>query len=606
MFRKNLSNFLGITLGFCFLLSGIAMAKFDWPVNLLSSISKISNNYNSLSHLEQTHQTTSSSVFLKFKKNLKAREKEPIKPNINNKNNNNQNWSKKENNNDFSSGTVPKIIKTVSNQPNSNNDLEQNLQNISSDLDQLINWTNYIVNKKPNKNNNINKYIENTQKENKARREPVNALRLKIKPTSTIATTSLSLHHQNILTYPKNYQNINTKDKKVTLPQIGVLKDKIYKVRQNISEIKNQINETVEKKKIMDEAIELSMTKKNSNNSKTYKNHKLSPEIKKIINRQPNNQIKSKLGKIRNTTNLKSVQNINEIKKIINQTKVSRPPLIVNKLENSAKSVEKLTDEAKKIALTSNSLSNQQKEKIISLSTQIEQKAQVINVAAKEIKSKTTVNLTKDSDGDGISDFAEITIYHTNPNNSDTDGDGLSDGDEIKNGFDPLKPNNDNIFQNLKKESPKTIKSVKPYLLQVDHISNVIVKNPKTKQEKKKIVISGKSLPNVYLTVYVYSNSIVAIVKTDSEGRWQLTINNRLNDGSHEVYVALADSQGKLIARSNPNKFLVSAGLAVTEEDLRRTASIGGFPWFSLVYYGLASLIILVGGLLIIMTTKKI
>ncbi len=36
-----------------------------------------------------------------------------------------------------------------------------------------------------------------------------------------------------------------------------------------------------------------------------------------------------------------------------------------------------------------------------------------------------------DSDGDGLSDEDERTIYNTNPNNADTDGDGLSDGDEI-------------------------------------------------------------------------------------------------------------------------------------------------------------------------------
>ena len=38
---------------------------------------------------------------------------------------------------------------------------------------------------------------------------------------------------------------------------------------------------------------------------------------------------------------------------------------------------------------------------------------------------------SNDTDGDGISDSDEITIYTTSPNKSDTDGDGLSDGDEI-------------------------------------------------------------------------------------------------------------------------------------------------------------------------------
>ena len=44
----------------------------------------------------------------------------------------------------------------------------------------------------------------------------------------------------------------------------------------------------------------------------------------------------------------------------------------------------------------------------------------------------------KDSDADGLTDQAEIQIYHTDPNNPDTDGDGVSDGQEVLNGTNPL------------------------------------------------------------------------------------------------------------------------------------------------------------------------
>ncbi len=43
-----------------------------------------------------------------------------------------------------------------------------------------------------------------------------------------------------------------------------------------------------------------------------------------------------------------------------------------------------------------------------------------------------------DTDGDGLSDYDELYIYHTSPYLKDTDGDGIPDGEEIKRGTDPL------------------------------------------------------------------------------------------------------------------------------------------------------------------------
>jgi hypothetical protein len=46
-----------------------------------------------------------------------------------------------------------------------------------------------------------------------------------------------------------------------------------------------------------------------------------------------------------------------------------------------------------------------------------------------------------DTDQDGISDYDEVTIYHTNPNYYDTDGDGWDDGAEIEYLYSPLHAN---------------------------------------------------------------------------------------------------------------------------------------------------------------------
>lgn len=43
-----------------------------------------------------------------------------------------------------------------------------------------------------------------------------------------------------------------------------------------------------------------------------------------------------------------------------------------------------------------------------------------------------------DTDGDGLTDGIEVTLYNTDPTNPDTDGDGFNDGEEIDLGYDPL------------------------------------------------------------------------------------------------------------------------------------------------------------------------
>jgi len=50
------------------------------------------------------------------------------------------------------------------------------------------------------------------------------------------------------------------------------------------------------------------------------------------------------------------------------------------------------------------------------------------------------VNLTKDTDGDGITDFEELNVYKTSPFLEDSDSDGLSDSQEIAAGRDPNCP----------------------------------------------------------------------------------------------------------------------------------------------------------------------
>ncbi|MHB8903882.1 MAG: hypothetical protein ACYC40_02165 [Patescibacteria group bacterium] len=54
--------------------------------------------------------------------------------------------------------------------------------------------------------------------------------------------------------------------------------------------------------------------------------------------------------------------------------------------------------------------------------------------------STTAVDMTTDTDHDGLTDYEETNIYHTSPYLADTDSDGIPDGTEVKNGTDPNCP----------------------------------------------------------------------------------------------------------------------------------------------------------------------
>jgi hypothetical protein len=55
-----------------------------------------------------------------------------------------------------------------------------------------------------------------------------------------------------------------------------------------------------------------------------------------------------------------------------------------------------------------------------------------------EVNTYKTDPLVADSDGDGLGDGSEVNTYGTQPLVNDTDGDSVNDGDELREGLDPL------------------------------------------------------------------------------------------------------------------------------------------------------------------------
>lgn len=179
-----------------------------------------------------------------------------------------------------------------------------------------------------------------------------------------------------------------------------------------------------------------------------------------------------------------------------------------------------------------------------------------------------------DSDHDGISDYDEQHIYGTDPNNPDTDGDGYSDRSEITTGFDPKNPH---LHAIIIYENPKEKGEIKKDILSVAAIAAAEIKPEGEPQATSTITFKGKGLPNSFVTVYIFSTPTVVTVKTDSEGNWEYTLDKELADGNHEMYVAMTDNAGKILAKSTAIPFVKEANAITVDQNLL-TPITGGKP----------------------------
>ncbi len=84
-----------------------------------------------------------------------------------------------------------------------------------------------------------------------------------------------------------------------------------------------------------------------------------------------------------------------------------------------------------------------------------------------------------DTDNDGLTDYYEINVSHTDPANPDSDGDGLSDGIEFIAGLDPLSEMSDGTTADIDRIFERTISNglINVYLKGNAEIYNVSLKN---------------------------------------------------------------------------------------------------------------------------------
>lgn len=202
----------------------------------------------------------------------------------------------------------------------------------------------------------------------------------------------------------------------------------------------------------------------------------------------------------------------------------------------------------------------------------IEEIGQYLSQVAFELTEVTIKNETilrervgdavmNDSDKDEISDYDEINLYKTNPFSADSDADGHNDNIEIVQGFNPL---NAGAEVPVVYESPRETGLVRDDLLVVESIHTV---ERGADGVDPKALISGKALPNSFVTLYIFSTPVVITVKTDTDGNWNYIFDKTLENGDHEVYVGITDNEGKIVAKSNPISFVKTAEAFVSDTD---------------------------------------
>ena len=200
-----------------------------------------------------------------------------------------------------------------------------------------------------------------------------------------------------------------------------------------------------------------------------------------------------------------------------------------------------------------------------------------------------------DSDLDGVSDYDEKYIFETDAQSADSDGDGYSDRAEITTGFDPKNPD---LQATIVYENPKDGGEIKKDILSVAAIAITETKMEGEKKTASKIGFKGKGLPNSFVTIYIFSTPTVITVKTDDEGNWEYVLDKELDNGNHEMYVAMTDNAGKILAKSTAIPFIKEANAITVDQNFLTPISGGKSPsllWGEYMYATVTVVLSIIG-----------
>lgn len=115
----------------------------------------------------------------------------------------------------------------------------------------------------------------------------------------------------------------------------------------------------------------------------------------------------------------------------------------------------------------------------------------------------------------------------------------------------------------------------------------------------KPVPISGKAPANSSVLIFIFSKPVIAVVKTDSQGKWTYVIEQQLTPGAHTIYTTAIDAEGVVSPRVKLADFTVQAaqGGIGTNEQVRLIRNLPGTWSF------LSTPVLIVIGILIIFAT---
>jgi len=179
-------------------------------------------------------------------------------------------------------------------------------------------------------------------------------------------------------------------------------------------------------------------------------------------------------------------------------------------------------------------------------------------VLKERLVARTGVAAFRDTDGDGVTDYDEVSIYGTDPEHAFTAGGVLTDGERLLLGLDPQATGTVPVVA----ESPKVAGDVVEGLFPLDTLlvtSAARVALAGTASTSSALRVRGMTKPLSFVTLYIFSTPIVVTVRSDDTGVYEYVFDETLEDGTHELYVATVDTTGKVIAKSNAVPFTKTA-----------------------------------------------